>query len=172
MILNKREFFSWCARHGLTETADIVSVIPVSGQTIRNWLNRLKDEDELKEWVYFATRFYDDQVGPDADLRGYREAYLVEHDLPDPRLSATAEDQEEEGFDFFLPATKVPELKDWQHKYGFKTYKATGDVFGITRQAVHNWFKRDKFPRWLSIACAGYDLSIQSKTKVGRNKAA
>lgn len=170
MILNKSEFFSWCARHGLKETSDVVSVIPVSGQTVRNWTNKLGDDEELAPWVYFATRYYDETGGRDADLRGYRESYLLEHGLPDPRDSAG--DDDEDGYDFFLPRMTVSELKDWQHRHGFTTYKATGDVFGIKRQAVHNWFKRDRFPRWLSIACAGYDLSIQSMTKVRRNKAA
>ncbi|WP_327210697.1 hypothetical protein [Rhizobium leguminosarum] len=157
MILKKSEFFSWCLRHGLKETSDVVAVIPVSGQTVRNWMNKRKDEEELAPWVYFATRYYDEAVGRDADLRGYRES--AGGDSKDSSL-------------FVLPPMSVPELKDWQYRHGFGTYKATGDVFGIKRQAVHNWFKRDRFPRWLSIACAGYDLSIQSMTKVGRNKAA
>jgi hypothetical protein len=74
MILKKSEFFSWCARHGLTETSDVVSVIPVSGQTVRNWMNKRKDDEELAPWVYFATRYYDETAGRDADLRGYHES--------------------------------------------------------------------------------------------------
>lgn len=162
MILKKSEFFSWCARHGLKETSDVVAVIPVSGQTVRNWMNKRKDDDELAPWVYFATRFYDIKMGAEADLKGVRldsagdEGKDSAQHLPPP----------------LLPAMSVSDLKDWQHRHGFTTYKATGDVFGIKRQAVHNWFKRDSFPRWLSIACAGYDLSIQSMAKARRNVAA
>lgn len=141
--MKKSEFFDWCVRHRLNETSDIVTVIPVSGQTVRNWMKKHPDEDELAPWVDFACHYYDETAGENGDL-----------------VASS------------LPAMTVSELKEWQLRHGFKTYKATGDVFQIKRQAVHNWHKRGKFPRWLSIACAGYDLSIQSNARPKRKTAA
>lgn len=141
--MNKSEFFEWCARHHLQTTRDIVAIIPVSGQTVRNWLKKQADDDGLAPWVGYACHFYDETAGKTA------------------RLSPSD-----------LPSMTVSELKDWQISHDFKTYKATGDVFGIKRQAVHNWHKRGKFPRWLALACAGYDLSIQSNARPKRKSAA
>jgi hypothetical protein len=141
--MKKSEFFDWCARHQLETTRDIVAIIPVSGQTVRNWMKKLPDDDDLAPWVEYACHYYDVTAGETGTL-------------------APSD----------LPSMTVSELKEWQIGHGFKTYKATGDVFGIKRQAVHNWHKRGKFPRWLALACAGYDLSIQSKARPKRKSAA
>lgn len=45
----------------------------------------------------------------------------------------------------------------WRHAHGLGTLEATGEAFGLTRQAVHNWHKRDRLPRWLALACLGYE---------------
>jgi hypothetical protein len=141
--MKKSEFFDWCVRHHLETTRDIVAIIPVSGQTVRNWMKKLPDDDDLAPWVAYACHYYDVTAGETGDL------------------APSA-----------IPSMTVSELKEWQTGHGFKTYKATGDIFGIKRQAVHNWHKRGKFPRWLALACAGYDLSLQSKAKPRRKTAA
>lgn len=141
--MKKIEFFNWCARHQLATTRDIVAIIPVSGQTVRNWIKKLQDEDDLASWVGLVCHYYDGTAGESSEL--------------------SPSD---------IPSMTVSELKDWQMCHGLKTYKATGDIFGIERQAVHNWHKRGKFPRWLALACAGYDLSIQSKARPKRKTAA
>ena len=56
-----------------------------------------------------------------------------------------------------LPMT-VSRLSEWQASHRFKTYDDTANVFSIKRQAVHNWYKRQRFPRWLALACIGYDI--------------
>ncbi len=53
----------------------------------------------------------------------------------------------------------VQNIKAWQSRNGLKTYEDTGQVFGLKRQAVHQWFRRGKFPNWLSLACVGYELN-------------
>lgn len=62
-----------------------------------------------------------------------------------------------------LPKVTVSWLGEWQARHGLQTYDDTGAVFDLTRQAVHNWFKRGRFPRWLALACAGHDARIQFK---------
>lgn len=52
----------------------------------------------------------------------------------------------------------VSRLAEWQASHKFKTYDDTANVFSIKRQAVHNWYKRQRFPRWLALACIGYDI--------------
>lgn len=57
----------------------------------------------------------------------------------------------------------VARLSDWQSRHGFRTYDDTAGVFSVTRQAVHNWYKRQRFPKWLSLACLGYDIVVRSR---------
>lgn len=59
----------------------------------------------------------------------------------------------------------VEKLSAWQRRNEFKTLDDTAGVFDIERQAVHNWYKRGRFPRWLSLACAGYDLHKRTKSR-------
>lgn len=59
-------------------------------------------------------------------------------------------------------AVTVAGLSEWQARHGFRTYADTAAVFSIKRQAVHNWYKRQRFPKWLGLACAGYDLWVES----------
>jgi len=56
-----------------------------------------------------------------------------------------------------LPPITIGWLTAWQARHSLKTYEDTGRVFSIKRQAVHNWYKRGRFPKWLALACAGYD---------------
>lgn len=63
----------------------------------------------------------------------------------------------------------VSRLSEWQSRHGFRTYDDTAGVFAIKRQAVHNWYKRQRFPKWLALACLGHDLS--SKGQHGKESA-
>jgi DNA-binding transcriptional regulator YiaG len=66
----------------------------------------------------------------------------------------------------------VEKLSAWQRRNEFKTLDDTAGVFDIERQAVHNWYKRGRFPRWLSLACAGYDLHKRTKSRKEKSIAA
>jgi len=61
-----------------------------------------------------------------------------------------------------LPPVTVGWLSSWQGRHSLRTYEDTARVFSIKRQAVHNWYKRGRFPRWLALACAGHDARIRS----------
>lgn len=56
----------------------------------------------------------------------------------------------------------VSAIKAWQSRTGLRTYEDTGRVFDLKRQTVHQWFRRCSFPRWLALACAGYDFEKSS----------
>jgi hypothetical protein len=62
-----------------------------------------------------------------------------------------------------MPSPGIASFKTWQNAHGLKTLETVGSVFGHTRQAVHNWFAREKLPRWLQLACVGYELSLKDK---------
>jgi hypothetical protein len=65
-----------------------------------------------------------------------------------------------------LPPITVEWLSSWQVRHALRTYEDTARVFAIKRQAVHNWYKRGRFPRWLALACAGHD----ARTRAGRGR--
>ncbi len=44
----------------------------------------------------------------------------------------------------------------WRSHHGLGTLESVARVFGVTRQAVHNWQTRRNYPRWLNMACHGY----------------
>jgi len=50
------------------------------------------------------------------------------------------------------------DFKSWQKRNNIITYEETGNAFGIKRQAIHQWFRRGRFPKWISLACFGYNL--------------
>jgi len=62
----------------------------------------------------------------------------------------------------------VARLSEWQGRHRFKTYEDTACVFQIKRQAVHNWYKRQRFPKWLPLACLGYDVA---KSRIAKDSA-
>lgn len=64
-----------------------------------------------------------------------------------------------------LERITVSRLSEWQVRHRFKTYDDTAAVFSVTRQAVHNWYKRQRFPKWLALACVGYDIRTRSEAR-------
>jgi hypothetical protein len=139
-INDKRDFFAWCASKGLIKPEDIAPYFRLSGQTIRNWEKDVKlgmaEKLDLKFWVKLAIAYYEKNAGNDGKI--------------------TSSDLENMTFS---------KLKRWQNSHGFKTYEATADVFDIKRQAVHLWHKRQQIPSWVSLACAGYDIWIETNSK-------
>jgi hypothetical protein len=61
-----------------------------------------------------------------------------------------------------LPKITIGWFTSWQRRNHFKTYYDTSRIFGLKRQAVHNWFKRGRFPKWLALACAGHDARVSA----------
>lgn len=137
---DKKDFFAWCAKKGLTRPEEIKDYFRISGQTIRNWEKDVKsgDPERLKvaSWVRLAVVCYDESAGEDGSVT--------------PSV---------------IERMTFAELQKWENRHGFKTYESTAEAFHIRRQAVHLWHKRKKIPVWVAFACAGYDLLAQSKNK-------
>ncbi len=137
---DKKDFFAWCAKKGLTRPEQINNYFRLSGQTIRNWERDVRSgnpEDlKLAYWVSLVISYYENTAGEDGTI--------------------TPADMD--GMTF-------SQLKKWQNRHGLKTYESTALVFRIKRQAVHLWHKRQKIPAWVALACAGYDFQVQSKSK-------
>ncbi len=55
----------------------------------------------------------------------------------------------------------ISEFKSWQNRNSLSTYESTARVFSLKRQAVHQWFQRGSLPKWLSLACPGYEIKDQ-----------
>lgn len=56
------------------------------------------------------------------------------------------------------PNAGMAEFDAWRAERGMGSLEATGRAFGLTRQAIHNWVKRERLPRWIHLACLGHDL--------------
>lgn len=129
------DFFRICSSFGKEDKLEIADLFLISEQTVHNWRKKIKDgqgDQLMPGWVFyslFALRALDAQ--PDA--------YCVRA-MPD------------------FPQVSVDWFKDWQRRNGLRTYHQTGQVFAVSRQAVHNWFCRNRFPQWIALSCIGYDL--------------
>jgi hypothetical protein len=61
------------------------------------------------------------------------------------------------------PRMTVDWFKGWQRRNGLNTYEKTGLIFGLKRQAIHNWFRRKKFPNWIVLGCIGLDCERETQ---------
>lgn len=131
------EFFAWCDRQGLKTDRLIALAFGMTPQTVRNWKALRKDKRRVpKAWLELA-------------CLGYEMARAVSEELipPFPLVSS-------EWFDI------------WRREHGQSTLEHTGHAFGVTRQAVHNWRIRKRLPRWLPIACVGFQRkALESRTQ-------
>jgi len=127
-------FFDWCGKRGLTKVKSISENFRLSSQTVRNWRKLLEE-------------------GKDRELELWVDLACVALDSESARKRAKE----------LYPKMGASDLLSWERKHGFQTYEHTGDVFRIKRQAVHNWHKRQSFPKWLPLACAGYDIVTAGK---------
>ena len=69
-----------------------------------------------------------------------------------------------------LPAVTNPWFTRWMKRNGMRTRAEAAVLLGLTRQAVHNWFSRNRFPNWLALACLGLECRRRSEkmTQAGR----
>ena len=56
-----------------------------------------------------------------------------------------------------FPPMTVNSFNRWKTRNGLDTCEQIGHVFGLTRQAVHNWSSRGHYPSYVSMACLGYE---------------
>ena len=48
-------------------------------------------------------------------------------------------------------------FRDWRIKHDIKTLQNVADLFGISKQAVNNWYRRGQLPIWLYSSCLAID---------------
>ncbi len=53
-------------------------------------------------------------------------------------------------------------FEQWRERHNLKTLQQTGEVFGVTRQAVHSWGIRGRLPRWITLSCIGYEIGLEA----------
>jgi hypothetical protein len=124
----RRHFFEWCEKAGLVNNGEISRAFSISTQTVRNW--RRNSSRNLKDWVWLAVEGY--EVCMQA-MNSWGKA------LPG------------------LPRVTVGWFSEWMTRNFFRTYEEAGLALGLTRQAVHNWYRRNRFPNWLALACVGVE---------------
>lgn len=61
-----------------------------------------------------------------------------------------------------LPRVRVAWFSEWMNRNSFRTYEEAALALGLTRQAVHNWHRRNRFPNWLALACVGVEWRRRS----------
>lgn len=138
----KDMFFDWCRKHGLTQTNVIASLFRLSDQTVRNWEKHVAEGKQLAlpYWVPVTIECFDLLMAETVD--GDKIAKIDR-----------------------IPAMTFGTLKKWQNRHGLKTYQDTGEMFRITRQAVHNWLQRESLPDWLAFSCETINLRRPTKQR-------
>lgn len=127
------EFFAWCESQGLKSDRLIATAFAMTPQTVRNWKARLRSGGGAPP-VYLGLA-----------CLGYEASRRHHGDLVPP-----------------FPSMSLRWFEAWRRHHGLTTLERTGEAFGLTRQAVHNWFKRESLPRWLPLACLGYERRLDS----------
>ncbi len=132
----RRHFFEWCEKAGLVTNGEISRAFSISTQTVRNW--RRNSARSLKAWVWLA-------------VEGYEVCMQA----------MNAEGRPLPG----LPRVTVGWFTEWMGRNSFQTYEEAGEALGLTRQAVHNWYRRNRFPNWLALACVGVERRRRNMSK-------
>lgn len=127
------DFFGWCDERGLTTDRKIAREFSMSPQTFKCWRLKRSGDDSLPPWVQLACKGY--EVVEESRASGLF-----------PNLNQTLEW-------FSL----------WRESHGLHSFESTGRVFGISRQAIHNWGARGHLPSWVPLACLGYERSLHDE---------
>lgn len=56
-----------------------------------------------------------------------------------------------------LPKMTFEWFQEWMTRNGLESFSEAGVALGLSRQAVHNWFRRNRFPNWVALACLGFE---------------
>lgn len=186
--MKRDEFFKWCDEKGLVDDASVAGRFDVSIHTAASWRQQSANY-ELPSWVSLACRgalhdapmtrdqFFDwcDQRGISGNsaistvfslssqtIRNWRERPAAYEMSPWIRLACRGFDTLSGDGPPVLPKITIGWFTTWQRRNHLKTYHDTSRIFGLRRQAVHNWYKRGRFPKWLALACAGHDARVSS----------
>lgn len=129
-------FFEWCERQGLAGDRRVSEAFGRTPQTVRNWKRNVSGATGAIPPLHLSLSCLGHEVSKRDGISG---------PLP-----------EEISLVWF---------QEWRKGAGLETLEATGEAFGLTRQAIHNWHKRRRLPKWLPLACLGYETR-QSQEKM------
>jgi DNA-binding transcriptional regulator YiaG len=128
------DFFRWCENNGLQRSRDIAKVFRRTPQTIDNWRSGRSRNRVFPKHLRLSC------IG-----------YMV--------------NRRENGLIIPTDSPITPTMFElWQKYHGLETLESVAKTFGLTRQAVHNWQVRNKYPNWLNLACDGYS-HVQAEAK-------
>lgn len=112
--------------------------------------NNLHDDKTIAS-AFFVTK---------QTVKNWRKNASIEKDLPNWMLLAV------KGYDYiqssethFNTSMPLDWFTEWCKQNNLETLERKGSVFGVTRQAVHAWYHRKRLPRWIVLACLGYQLT-------------
>lgn len=137
MKTDTRIFYERCLANGLTTTISIADAFSVGGQTVRNWLGDRTAKTPLERpWVWMALVGYEHlrQTHPDES-----PMQLI------TRIKTNAQRMDFERFE------------DWCQDQNLGPYREVAGAFGLTKQAVNQWFRRNRIPAWIPLAMLGYE---------------
>ena len=126
------EFFAWCGEQGLVTDRNVADAFGRTPQTVRNWKRSRARARDGKPPLHLSLA-----------CMGYEASRRRTGELIPP-----------------FPDMSIAWFDMWRRSHGLETLESTGDAFGLTRQAIHNWHKRGRLPRWLPLACLGYEESV------------
>jgi hypothetical protein len=132
-ITSYKAFFDWCRVQGLESDRHIAAAFGRTPQTVRNW-KRNQEAASASPPLHLTLA-----------CKGYEASRRSSGELVPP-----------------FPEMTVGWFSMWRQNHGLSTLESTGEAFGLTRQAIHNWHKRHRLPRWLPLACLGYEESSRS----------
>jgi len=136
-----RDFFHICSDAGLHSYREMAAAFMVSSQTLFNWRRKAEGPgggEAMPGWVPYSC-FAVHHLGGALDRHSYRV-------MPE------------------FPEMSIDWFHAWQQRHGLDTYHETGQLFKVSRQAIHNWFSRNRFPPWISRSCIGVDLMAEVKS--------
>jgi hypothetical protein len=134
-IPSYESFFAWCREKCLVTDRQIAEAFGRTPQTVRNWKRARKDGLG---------------VAPPRHLSLACSGFEALQERPG-EIERIVNDGAEYWF------------QNWRSRHGLGTLESTGSAFGLTRQAIHNWDKRERLPRWLPLTCLGYERVASDK---------
>lgn len=186
--MKRDDFFKWCDCLGLADDISIAAHLSVSTHIVASWRQQ-SSKFVLPTWIDLISH---GEIETPVMTRDEFFAWCEDRDISSNSAISTVFSPSSQtirnwrqrssdfvmptwlslackGFDSLandgppiLPKITIGWFRSWQRRNCLKTYYDTSRIFGLKRQAVHNWFKRGRFPKWLALACAGHDARVSS----------
>lgn len=108
------------------------------------WDNKFSSKDYMIPWHVVTVENW--RLFPERTMLPYMSLFCRGYELDQEIVSKN-------NFEWF---------GDWRRKNKLHTFQSVADVFGISKQAVNNWYRRGQLPVWLRQACYAFDDYIEN----------